>query len=173
MTSTSSLATTVSRQSGQSEQMQKSPHGREKCRISGQRGHYLRDCPERKEGKDRKQEHRSRSGLKAKPDDICRKCGKKGHWASECRERSRSKEQPRSRSLWQGKHPGGDQRSTSKGRPRDGNDCPRSKDRRVGSRKGRPGSNGSQMRSYEPHRDRSKSRSPGRSDQHRRTSKAQ
>ena len=171
VTSTSSFATTVSRQSGRSEHMQKSRHEREKCRICGQRGHYHRDCPERKKGKDHKQEHRSRSGSKAKPDDICRKCGKKGHWASECRERSRSKEQPRSRSLSQGKHPGGDQRSNSKGRPRDGNDRPRSRDRRDGSGNGRPGSNGSQRRSYEPHKDRSKSRSPGRGDQHRRTSK--
>ena len=45
--------------------MQKSRHEREKCRISGQRGHYHRDCPERNKAKDQKQEHRSRSGLKA------------------------------------------------------------------------------------------------------------
>ena len=173
MTSTSSFATTVSRQSRRSEHMKKSRHEREKCRICGQRGHYHRDCPERKKGKDHKQEHRSRSGSKVKPDDICRKCGKKGHWASECREWRRSKEQPRSRSLLQGKHPGGDQRSNSKGRPRDGNDHPRLRHRRDRSRNGHPGSNGSQRRSYEPHRDRSKSRSPGRADQHRRTSKTQ
>ena len=48
VTSTSLFATTVSRQSGRSEHMQKFRHEREKCRIGGQRGHYHRDSPERK-----------------------------------------------------------------------------------------------------------------------------
>ena len=87
-----SLASTVSsasRFSMPSDQIKQARQEREKCPLCGKTCHWHRHCLNRQRTSSGQQRDKSRSGSKAKPNNICRSC-QKGHWASECRNKSRS-----------------------------------------------------------------------------------